>query len=66
MQWEYERKEVADRRLDAYLAEKGEAGWELVFAQHGVERRAGRDGEAWDVILKRPKTNGLATPQRPE
>jgi hypothetical protein len=57
MKWEYERKEVADRRLDAYLTEKGEEGWELAYANHGVVRRAGVDNETWDIIMKRPKSS---------
>jgi hypothetical protein len=55
MNWEYERKEVADKRLDAYLAEKGNEGWELVHAHRGKETRAARDPDWWEVIFKRPK-----------
>lgn len=58
MKWEYERKEINDKRLDAFLTEKGEEGWELVHAHRGLERRAGKDPDAWEVILKRPKTDG--------
>jgi hypothetical protein len=55
MIWEYERKEVADKRFDSYLTEKGNEGWELAYARRGKETRAARDPDWWEVIWKRPK-----------
>jgi len=55
MQWDYERKEVGDRRLDSYLAEMGSAGWEMVYCRRGRETRANRDPDFWELIWKRPK-----------
>ena len=55
MKWEYDRKEINDKRLDAHLAEKGAEGWELAYAHRGIERRAGKDPDAWEVIMKRAK-----------
>ena len=55
MQWDYERKEVADRRLDSYLAEMGSAGWEMVHCHRGRETRVGRDPDFWELIWKRPR-----------
>jgi hypothetical protein len=56
MTWEYERKEVHDKRLDAYLAEKGKEGWELAYVRRGKETRVNRDPDLWEVIFKRPKS----------
>jgi hypothetical protein len=55
MKWEYERKEVGDKRVDSYLIEMGEAGWELAYARRGRETRANRDPDFWEFIWKRPK-----------
>lgn len=60
MMWEYERKEVNDKRLDAYLAEKGMEGWELAYVRRGKETRVARDPDWWELIFKRPKA---ASPQ---
>ena len=43
MSWEYLRKEVADKRLDAFLTEKGNEGWELAYIRRGKETRVNRD-----------------------
>jgi hypothetical protein len=55
MKWEYERREVTDKRLESYLAEKGEEGWELAYARRGRMTRVAQDPEYWEVILKRQK-----------
>jgi hypothetical protein len=55
MIWEYHRKEVADRRFDAYLVEMADQGWELFYARRGKETRVARDPDFWEVIWKRPK-----------
>lgn len=55
MLWEYERKELPDRRFDAYLVEKGNQGWELVYARRGKQTRVNSDPDWWEVIFKRPK-----------
>ena len=67
MMWEYERKEVADKRFDAYLMEMANQGWELAYVRRGKETRAARDPDWWEVIWKRPKAgrrsaNGVAKP----
>ncbi|MBY0525276.1 MAG: hypothetical protein K2R98_17850 [Gemmataceae bacterium] len=55
MNWDYERKELHDRRLDAYLAEKGAEGWELTYAHRGKDTRVNTDPDMWEVIFKRPR-----------
>jgi hypothetical protein len=55
MQWEYERKEVSDKRLDSYLVEMGTAGWEMVYCRRGRETRVNRDPDFWELIWKRQK-----------
>lgn len=55
--WEYERKEVSDKRLDSYLTEKGAEGWELAYARRGRETKIARDPEFWELILKRPRAD---------
>jgi hypothetical protein len=59
MIWEYHRKEVADRRFDAYLTEMADQGWELFYARRGKETRVARDPDFWEVIWKRPKRKQL-------
>jgi hypothetical protein len=59
MMWEYERKELHDKRLDMYLLEKGNEGWELAYVRRGKETRVNRDPDIWEVILKRPKQEQL-------
>lgn len=59
MIWQYERKEVADKRFDAYMTEMADQGWELVYVRRGKETRVARDPDFWEVIWKRPKTNGV-------
>ncbi len=58
MKWEYERKEVSDKRLDSFLKEISEEGWELAYVRRGRETRANRDPDFWEMILKRPKREG--------
>lgn len=55
MIWQYERKEVADKRFDVYLTEMADQGWELVYVRRGKETRVARDPDFWEVIWKRPK-----------
>jgi hypothetical protein len=55
MIWEYLRKEVADKRLDAFLTEKGAEGWDLAYVRRGKETRVNRDPDFWEVIFKRPR-----------
>ena len=66
MIWQYERKEVADRRFDKYLTEMADQGWELVYVRRGKETRVARDPDFWEVIWKKPKKtrksfNGVVT-----
>ena len=58
MIWQYERKEVPDKRFDAYLTEMADKGWELVYVRRGKETRVARDPDFWEVIWKRPKVEG--------
>lgn len=60
MKWDYDRKEVNDKKLESLLTEKGAEGWELVYAHRGLERRAGKDYDSWEVIFKRPSWRGSA------
>lgn len=55
MIWQYERKEVADKRFDQYLNEMADQGWELVYVRRGKETRVARDPDFWEVIWKRQK-----------
>ncbi len=64
MIWEYLRKEVADKRLDSFLTEKGDEGWELAYVRRGKETRVNRDPDFWEVIFKRPKV-GAVRPEPP-
>lgn len=65
MLWEYERKEVNDKRLDAYLAEKGSEGWELAYCRRGKQTRVASDPDWWELIFKRAKTEPAAEGQTP-
>jgi hypothetical protein len=65
MIWEYERREVADRRFDAYLKEMADQGWELFYARRGKETRVARDPDFWEVIWKRPKQEAAAPSPAP-
>ena len=55
MIWQYERKELHDKRINDYLAEKGREGWELCYCHRGKITRVNNDPDLWEVILKRPK-----------
>jgi hypothetical protein len=55
MTWEYQRKELHDKRIDQFLADQGAAGWELIYAHRGKATRVNSDPDMWEVILKRPK-----------
>lgn len=65
MIWEYERKEVNEKRLDNLLAEKGAEGWDLAYARRGKQTRVNSDPDWWELIFKRPKSEepvGSSTP----
>ena len=66
MIWEYDRKEVHDKRLDAHLAQKGSEGWELAYAHRGKETRVNSDPDIWEVLFKRPKLPPAPGSQQPQ
>ena len=65
MIWEYERKEIHDKKLNDYLAEKGAQGWEMCYCHRGKLTRVNSDPDFWEVIFKRPKKNDDEEPTVP-
>jgi hypothetical protein len=61
MIWEYERKEIHDKRLNEYMAEKGAEGWEMCYCHRGKQTRVNSDPDLWEVIFKRAKNEEEAT-----